>query len=189
MGIAESASDAELLAAASADAAAFERLYRRYVRRVSAFAASRCSSPEDVADVVAETFVRLLDAADRYDPQLGAPAPFVLGIAAHVVHDVHRHRTRHGALVTKLAGRDLLDRDDIERVEAALDAARTAGPVHEAVAAVPPGEQDVLRLVIDGRTPGQAARELGISSGAAWTRLSRARKRIRTRVTGSGEEV
>lgn len=188
MGIAESASDAELLAVASADGAAFERLYRRYVRRVSAFAAARCSSPDDVADTVAETFVRLLDAADRYDPERGQPAAFVFGIAAHVVQDVHRHRSRHGALVSKLAGRDLLDRDDVERVEAALDAARAAGPVHDAVAAVPPGEQEVLRLVVDGRTPGQAARELGISSAAAWTRLSRARQRIRTRVVARNEE-
>jgi RNA polymerase sigma factor (sigma-70 family) len=188
MGIAESATDAELMAAASADAAAFERLYRRYVRRVSAFAAARCSSPEDVADTVAETFVRLLDAAERYDPERGEAMSFVLGIAAHVIHEVHRRRSRAGALVTKLAGRDLLDGDDIERVEAALDAARTAGTVHDAVAAVPPGEQAVLRLVVDGRTPGQAAQELGISSGAAWTRLSRARRRIRTRVVAPGEE-
>jgi RNA polymerase sigma-70 factor (ECF subfamily) len=180
MSIAGGATDADLLAAVPWDEAAFEAFYRRYVRRVAAFAAGRCPSAEDVADVVAQTFVRLLDAAVRYDPGRADPGAYVIGIAANVVRDLHRRDGRQRALVSRLAGRDLLGADDTERVEAAIDAAQAVGRVRDALATVPPGEQEMLRLVADGRTPGQAADELGISPAAGWTRLSRARRRLRT---------
>jgi RNA polymerase sigma-70 factor (ECF subfamily) len=146
MGIAERRSDAELIVAAGDDVAAFEELYRRHAERVLTYAAGRCATAEDVADVVAETFVRLLDVIDRYDPARGEPVAFLCGIAANAVRDVHRLRSRHRALVTRLglAGRDLLDHDDIEQIDAAIDAARAAaGPVREAIEAVPSGERDV----------------------------------------------
>jgi RNA polymerase sigma-70 factor (ECF subfamily) len=175
--------DAELLAALPDDLEAFEVFYRRHVRKVTTFAAGRCSSAEDVADVVAQTFVRLLDVAGRYDPARAEPLAFVCGIAANLARDLHRSTSRRRALISKLTGRDLLDAGELEQVETAIDAARAAGPVHEALDAVPPGEQEVLRLVASGHTPGQAARQLGISPAAAWTRLSRARQRVRTRIT------
>jgi RNA polymerase sigma-70 factor (ECF subfamily) len=179
MDVAERATDAELLREAAADQAAFTAFYRRYVRRVTGFAARRCSSPEDLADVVAETFARLLDAADRYDPERGEPVSFVLGIAANVARDLHRRQARHGSLVLRLAGRDMLDADDIERADAAIDAARAARAALEAVAAAPASEREMLRLVAEGHSPGEAADRLGISPAAGWARLSRARRRLR----------
>lgn len=176
------AADADLLAAIPEDESAFEAFYDRYFERVTAFAARRCSCAADVADVVAQTFVHLLSAAERYDPARAQPATFVFGIAANVVRDLYRSGARRRALVSKLAGRDLLGGDDIERIETAIDAARAAGAVNGAVGELPDGERSVLRLVADGRTPSQAADELGISAGAAWTRLSRARRRLRDRI-------
>jgi RNA polymerase sigma factor (sigma-70 family) len=183
MSMGDTPTDAALLAALPRDVAAFEAFYRRYVRRVTAFAAPRCSCAADVADVVAQTFVRLLGAAERYDPGRAPPVAFVLGIAANVARDVHRHRARDQALIARLTGRDLLDAEESDRIEAAIDAARSAGDLRDDLAAIPTGERDVLRLVADGRTPGQAARELGISPNAARTRLSRARRRMRTSIT------
>lgn len=182
------ADPAELLAVSPRDPAAFEAFYRGHVRRVTAFAAQRCASAEDVADVVAETFARLLDAAERYDPSRSDPCSFLLGIAGNVVRDLYRRQTRHRALVFKLSGRDLLHPDDIDRVEAALDAVRSADRVERVATVVPPGEEAVLRLVAGGRTASEAAHDLGISPGAAWTRLSRARQRIRTALSRASEE-
>lgn len=180
--------DAELLAAVPHDVAAYEAVYRRHVRRVTAFAAARCTSAEDVADVVAQTFVRLLGAAERYDPALGEPIAFVLGIARHVIGDLDRRTSRQRALVERLAGRDLLDDDDIERIEAAIDAARAAPRARQALAVVPPGERAVLGLVAEGHSPTRAALELGITPGAARTRLARARRRARRHLTDAQQE-
>jgi RNA polymerase sigma factor (sigma-70 family) len=179
MNVADDAGDADLLAALPQDVAAFEAFYHRYFERVTAFAARRCACAEDVADVVAQTFVRLLTAAERYDPARAQPAAFLFGIAANVARDLHRSDARRRVLVSKLAGRDLLDDDDIERIDAAIDAARAARAVSDALQDLPTGEREMLRLVAGGRTPGQAAAALGIQPGAAWTRLSRARQRLR----------
>lgn len=183
MGDGRALGDSELLVAAAEDVEAFEEIYRRYVRRVAGFAAKRCASAEDVADVVAQTFMRLLDAAARYEPERAEAGAFIVGVAANVVRDVNRKGARQRALVDKLSGRDLLDDDDVDHIAAAIDASRGAGAVGDAVDAVPPAEQQVLRLIAAGRTPLEAAQELGISPGAARTRLSRARARVRNRLS------
>jgi RNA polymerase sigma-70 factor (ECF subfamily) len=179
MSIASGLSDAELLVVLAVDAEAFRVFYDRYFARVTAYAARRCSCAEDVADVVAQTFVQLLSAAGRYDSGRGEPAAFLFGIAGNVVRDLHRSGARRQALTVRLAGRGLLDDDDVERIESAIDAARAAEAISGALGEVPTGERAVLELVAGGRTPSEAAGELGISPGAAWTRLSRARQRLR----------
>jgi RNA polymerase sigma factor (sigma-70 family) len=178
MGTVRPVGDAALLVAAAHDVRAFEDFYHRYVRRVTAFAVTRCSCPEDVADVVALTFIRLLDAARRYEPDRGEPVAYLMGIAANVVRDLQRRQARQHALVAKLSGRELLDDDDVERIEAAIDAARATEALKGAIDRVPPGERDMLRLVADGLTPSQAAGALGITPTAGRTRLSRARRRL-----------
>jgi RNA polymerase sigma-70 factor (ECF subfamily) len=182
MRLAEPASDAALLAVASHDREAFEALYVRYVRRVTAFAAKRCTSADDVADVVAQTFLRLIGASERYEPQRADAAPFVFGIAANVIRELQRGRSRHRALIAKLSGHDLLDGDETERVEAAIDAAQRARGLHDVLDAASPADQELLRLVAAGNTPTQAAEELGISPSTARVRLSRARRRLRDQV-------
>ena len=123
--------------------------------------------------------------ADRYDPERGEPGAFVLGIAANVVRQLRRKAAREQALVWKLSGRDLLDDDDVARIftcsvkTTVPKSAKLTTPYFTDVAS---GEQEMLRLVADGLTPGQASRRLGISADAGWARLSRARRRLRTRI-------
>jgi RNA polymerase sigma-70 factor (ECF subfamily) len=182
----EGAGERELLVRAASDVAAFEAVYRRYVRRVTAYAVRRCRSADDVADVVAQTFFRLITAAARYDPARAEPVAFVYGIAANVIREHDRRLQRQQSLVHRLIGHDLLDGDEAERVDAAIDAAARARGLGDALGSISAAEQDVLRLVAGGRTPGQAAAELGISAGAARVRLARARRRLRGRLL-SGE--
>jgi RNA polymerase sigma factor (sigma-70 family) len=184
----EQRADADLLVALPHDLGAFGAFYERYVDRVTAFAARRCSCAEDVADVVAQTFVRLLEVADRFDPTRGDPGPFVFGIAVNAARDLHRRGSRQRAIASKLVGRDLLDSDDIERIEAAIDARRAAQELRTVLADVPPAEQEMLGMVAGGLTPGQASTALGISAAAGWARLSRARRRVRSRVNRAPKE-
>lgn len=176
---ASTADDTDLFARAGRDMAAFEALYRGHVRRVTAYAAARCSSAHDVADVVAQTFVRLLQVADRFDAERGDPTAFVLGIAANITRDHHRRANRQRSLIARLSGPDLLDDDDTERIDAAVDAARVAPAAREALDGMTAGESAVFRLVVGGASPHEAAAALGISPVAARVRLSRARHRIK----------
>jgi RNA polymerase sigma-70 factor (ECF subfamily) len=152
------------------------------------FAVKRCSSAEDAADVVAHTFVQLISAARRYDSSRGRPDMFVLGVTVNVIRDVQRRNARHRDLILKLAGRSLLETDDLGRIEAAIDAAGTADRLRDALDAIPAGEQEMLRLVAAGQTPEQAANRLGISYPAGRARLSRARRRVRRHLTPPREE-
>src|SRR6266508_4382278 len=122
MGNLEATDDAALLSRAVGDFVALEALYRRYVRRVTAFAARRCATADDVADAVAETFDRLFRSAHRYDPDRGSVASFLFAIAESEVADQHRRVARQQALTARLRGRDLLDDDDVSRIETAIDA-------------------------------------------------------------------
>jgi len=189
MSFAGHVTDAELLAAVPDDVVAYEEFYRRYVRRVTAFAAKRCSCAEDVADVVAVTFVRLLGVARRYDPARGEPAAFMMGIAVNVIRDQVRRDARQQALVSKLAARDQLDDDDVDRIDAAIIATQLTADMRDALSAIPRGEQDMLRLVANGHTQEQAAAELGISHGAGRVRLTRARQRLRQHIDADAEET
>jgi RNA polymerase sigma-70 factor (ECF subfamily) len=178
--------DAMLLRRAVEDDAALGTLYRRYVRRITAFAARRCVSADDVADAVAETFDRLLRSAHRYDATRGSVASFVFAVADSTVADQRRRAARRLALTTRLGdrarlrGHDLLDDDDIARIEAAIDAASSVAALTPALDALSDGEGDVLRLVADGLSPSEAAHELGITPNAARVRLARARRQIRS---------
>lgn len=175
--------DRALLVRAADDVDAFEAFYRRHVGQVTAYATTRCKCAADVADVVAQTFVRLLSAARTYDPERGEPIGFLLSIARSTVGDHYRGTARQWRLARRLAGRDLLAPDESERIEAAIDAARAAGPVRDALQDVPPAEGEVLDLVADGASPSEAAAALGIPAGTARVRLHRGRRRIRSRLT------
>lgn len=177
--------DGALLLRVAADAAAFEALYRRYVGRVTAFAVTRCASAADVGDVVAQTFVRLLRVGERYDPDRGTPSAYVFAVAGGVVRDHYRADRRQQALVHRAAGRELLSSDEIERLESAIDAARLAPDVEDALEGVAAGDGQVLRMVADGASPSDAARELGITPGAARLRLFRARRHVRSRLAAT----
>lgn len=176
----DAADDAALLARAADDVDALEALYRRYVRRVAAFAARRCPSADDVADVVAGTFDRLLRYAHRYDAARGPVVAFVFAVAGSVIADQRRREARDRALVTRLSGRDLLDSDDVTRIEAAIDAALSVDELAPALECLTAGEGAVLQLVAAGLSPAEAAARLDITPNAARVRLARARQRVRS---------
>src|SRR5215212_5509186 len=77
--------DQELLAATAAgDGEAFAMFWRRHTPTVMAFGIPRCASSEDVADLVAYTFLAAFRAASRYRAQTATAAPWLLGIATRL---------------------------------------------------------------------------------------------------------
>jgi len=173
-------SDQALLASASSDPSAFEEFYRRHVRKVMAFAARRCASPAEVADLVAATFVAALDSAHSFDPARGEAVPWLLGVAANEHANHMRRESRERRAFSKISGRRLLEPDDYVRLEEMIDAARLAPRVSEAMAELPDGQRKVLELAGDGLPPREIAQLLGISSATARMRLTRARRAVRT---------
>jgi RNA polymerase sigma-70 factor (ECF subfamily) len=181
------ADDGDLILALHTDPIAFEAFYRRHVGKVMGFAVRRLHDPEQVADLVAATFVAVIESSPRYDRRRGSPVAWLLGIAYHHLLRQRQRSLGEARAWARMGGRRQLEPDDHAELERRIDAARLTGSLHTALAALPAGERAVLELVsLDELTPSQAAAVLGINPAAARMRLARARRRVRHALTPGG---
>ncbi|TMR21649.1 RNA polymerase sigma factor [Nonomuraea turkmeniaca] len=161
------------------DPAAFEAFYRRHVDAVLKFVARRVSDPHLAADLTADIFLAALDSAHTYVPGRGSEIAWLYGVARNVVSAQHRKAAREARATGRVAGRRLMDDDDLVRMEERIDAERRMRSALEAMAGLPEGERAVLELVaIDQLTVTEAAKALGIRQVTARVRLHRARKAL-----------
>ncbi|MEV1009564.1 RNA polymerase sigma factor [Streptomyces sp. NPDC049881] len=166
-------------AAVVRDPALFEEFYRRHVDAMTRFLARRVDDPHTVADLTAEVFLAVIDSAHTYDAARGSETAWLYGIARNTVSAERRRAARESALSTRIAGRRLLEQDDITRLEEKLVAENDGRRALLAMAALPDGERAVLELVaVDQLTVTEAARALGIRPVTARVRLHRARKSL-----------
>lgn len=154
--------------------ARLSRLYRDHGREITGYALRRAASPEDAADVVAETFLvawrRLGEVPVDEEARL-----WLYGVARRVLANQHRAERRRTKLGRRLA--------ESLRTELATDAVPggEAAEVLRAMARLGDEDRELLLLVSwEELSPGQATKVLGISSLAARSRLYRARRRLRT---------
>jgi RNA polymerase sigma factor (sigma-70 family) len=172
--------DEQLLARAGNDPAAFEEFYRRHVGKVVGFAVRRCSRPDDVPDVVAAVWLEVIGSTHLFNPAKGRAVPWLLGIAANLMASEARRRRRYEEAKARLAGQRVLDEDDYDRLEEEIDATGASIDLRNAISSLPEGERAVIELVVlDGLTPGEAAKALGILSPTARMRLARGRMKLR----------
>lgn len=161
------------------DPVAFAEFYRAHVDEVTRFVARRVADPQLVADLTAEVFLAVIEAAARYRGSHGGPRTWLFGIARNVIAAEFRRTARVQRAESLIAGRRLLDADDVDRLTERIDALRQVRELHEALRALPEGERAVLELVsVDGLTVAEAASALGIPQVTARVRLHRARKAL-----------
>jgi RNA polymerase sigma-70 factor, ECF subfamily len=149
----------------------FARLFASAYGPLWAYARRRVA-PDDVEDVVAET---LTVAWRRLDEVPEAALAWLYGVAHKAIGNQTRSRNRRLRLLSRLAA-------EPERAENDPPAA-----VLDALSALRPSDQEILRLAAwEELGPSDIAVVLGCSANAAALRLSRARKRFREVLTGSG---
>ena len=168
--------DAQLMADADRDPAAFGELYRRHVRRVHAWHARRLEWA--AADLTAETFARAWIARRGFrDQHEGWALPWLLGIA----HNVLRESARRERLESRARERlglplDLAQEDGYAAVEERLSPSWEMAAAFEAL---PDHERDAVELrVIEELPYAEVARRLQIRPAAARLRVSRALRRL-----------
>ncbi|MDR3084367.1 MAG: sigma-70 family RNA polymerase sigma factor [Streptomyces sp.] len=166
---------------------AFTRYVLPEVEVLLRVAMTLTAQPADAEDLVQETLLRAYRSVDRFDGRHSRA--WLLTIMRRA--EINRHRRRRPHLLD--------DPDaDIERL-AAVPAGSEATPeelvvgesfdevVDAAYAALPLKHQQVVRLVdIEGLSYSEAAELLGVPEGTVMSRLHRARKRIRGRLTAAG---
>jgi RNA polymerase sigma-70 factor (ECF subfamily) len=145
----------------------FDQLWRDHAPAVVRYA-RRHVLPDEVEDVVAETFVvawRRLDEVPAYG------LPWLLGVARHVSANIRRGRRRQEALSDRIA----FHRDD----EPVWPEADGEDAVTAALHRLSDADRELLTLIAwDGLDQAEAAEALGCSRSALKVRLHRARHRF-----------
>lgn len=175
-------SDADLLAAAAdGDGEAYGAFFRRHTAAVTAYAIRRCDNADDVADLVADTFMIALQASGRYIPETPTALPWLYGIARRVLARQRRRKAGFARLLVKSTNSQLRFQGiEEDAIAAAIDASRSSPALAEALSELSRGEREVLELVaFDGLTPSEAAVVLELTPNAARLKLSRARRHMR----------
>jgi RNA polymerase sigma factor (sigma-70 family) len=171
--------DAELLAAARTDASAFRSLYDRYAARVLRYHERRTSDADAAHDLTAETFAQAWLSRTRFRDQAGgSAAPWLFAIARHVLlASVRKH-----ALEQTACRRLGLEPPG----SAAEPEERWLDGLDEALAALPDGQRDAIRLrVEDDLAYDRVAESLGTTPQAARVRVHRGLAALRNRLSDS----
>jgi RNA polymerase sigma-70 factor (ECF subfamily) len=152
------------------DETRFDRLWADHAAAVVRYARAHVL-PDDVEDVVAETFVvawrRLAEV-----PEFGLP--WLLGVARGISANARRSRRRQGALHDRLVVLRETGQEPEDPWPLSGDSATIA-----ALQALPDADRELLTLLAwDGLSQEEAAVALGCSRGALKVRLHRARRRF-----------
>jgi len=173
---------------ASSGVARFRAIYRENYPRILGYALRRTESPEDAADVVAETF---LTAWRRFDDMPDGPEArlWLYGVARRVLANHRRGIERRHRLHMAL------------RADAASLLGRHAAPAHvadsavlevvaEAFARLEASDRELLSLLTwEELSYDEIASVLGCTQGAARIRVHRARRRLAIHLARLGIDV
>jgi RNA polymerase sigma-70 factor (ECF subfamily) len=158
----------------------FADLYREHYTSLQRYAARRVA-PDDVADVVATTF---LTAWRRFDELPGAALPWLYGTARRVIANDRRGKARQEALLAKAAEQAVDAGPDL--AERVCDVAQVA----EALTLLSEADRELLLLTEwEQLGIGEAAAVVGCSPAAARVRLHRARRRLSRHLSASTDAV
>lgn len=172
--------DADLVAATRGGGrGAYAALIRRHTGRVFAVCLGILGDVPGAEDIAQETFMRGLTEIDNLRDG-GHFGPWITQIARNLCRDdIKTRRRRREILEETPIGRRSEELGDVQsdrRTEPA-----DFSDLYRALEALP--EKDRLSLALyylEGHSIAGVAEELGVSEGAAYTRLSRARRALRT---------
>lgn len=176
-------SDAELLAAVAAgDLEALGVIFDRYQADVRRYLGRLGITPDDVDDLVQATFLEVVRAAKRFDPER-ATKSWLFGIATMMVRRHRRSVSRTLARLAKWASqpRHQVPETPIDHLES-YEAGQRFKQAFEALSTK---KREVFTLVVvEGLSGEEAARTLGIPVNTVWTRLHHARRELRAALEG-----
>jgi RNA polymerase sigma factor (sigma-70 family) len=138
------------------------------IRRVYAFVAYRIGAGADAEDVTAEALARAVRYRDSYDPALGAPVAWVIGIARRCIDD-SLARPRTSGDPPDFASDLVLEDEAVQRLS-----------LRAALRELPDRDRELVALRYGGDlTARQIGDQLGMHTNAVEVALHRALKRLR----------
>ena len=176
--------DAELVARIGrGDAAAFERVYDRYLPLVLRWSLRETGNREVASDLAAETFAAALLASRRYRPSKGTVGTWLIGIARNKLRESRRAQRVEDSARRRIGLESVVFTDeDFARVEELISLDDAAVEVLDTL---PPALRDAVSLrVLDERSYEEIARELRCSESLVRQRVSRGLRTMRSALEG-----
>ena len=171
------------------DSSAFRALFDRYYPRVFSFVERRLGDPQLSEEVVADTFFEVWRGAPAFR---GASrvSTWLFGITTFKCREADRNRRRLKRAALVLAEPAFLfnvtdDQDILQRLEARSDLRW----LRRRFESLPPVQREVAELASQEQSTEEIAGRLGVSAGTVKSRLSRARRALRTTPPSSRGEV
>jgi RNA polymerase sigma factor (sigma-70 family) len=178
-------SDAEVIRHSLRDPEQFAVVFDRHAPRIHRYIARRAGR-QVADDLVAETFLAAFAKRHGYDAGYPDAGPWLYGFATNPLGQHRREEVRRLRL-----GRAAIPELDVpghaDRVSADVTARSLRGALAGALAALPPGDRDVLLLIAwEQLSYEDAARALGIPVGTVRSRLHRVRTGLRSQLMKAG---
>ncbi|MEI6222016.1 MAG: sigma-70 family RNA polymerase sigma factor [bacterium] len=179
--------DAQLASAAKHDTEAFAELYEKYVRRIYAFIRYRISATnEEVEDLVAEVFMKVVDKLGQFDDTKGNFASWLFTIAGNHLRDRFRKKTVSTVSLDDTAELPSGDKPQLQQLLQQDERQR----LQEAISTLPEREQELIALKYgSGYNNRQIAEIVGLSSENVGVILFRSLKLIRSLVQTSANSA
>jgi RNA polymerase sigma factor (sigma-70 family) len=176
-------SDVDLLVAVrEGDAEAWCEIYRRYEHEARRFARSLVPS-DDVDDLVAEAFAKVLRALRSGRGPEDHPERYLMVAVRTTATSVHRQRTRQRDLLVRVG-------PEPEHAVGADPGELGDGTLTAAFATLSPRWRQVLWWSeVEGRSPAEIGAELGLTANAAAALAYRARRALRTAYLGLADQA
>jgi RNA polymerase sigma-70 factor (ECF subfamily) len=170
-------------AAKAGDASAFGQLYERYRDVMYRYCLARTGGAHDAEDLVADVFLRAMQALDRYEDR-GLPfVAFLYRVARNAAVDRAR-RKRPDMSIEDLPTHP----DSGQNVEAEAQRALERRALAAALSRLKEEYREVLLLrFVEGYPAADVGRMTGRSEGAVRTLQHRALERLRTELEKAGE--
>jgi len=157
----------------------FERLYRSQFGQVVSYFARRYDDPQLVADLTADTFVAAIRSFTDYDPAQ-SPRAWAIGIARKVAARYRQSDPREEGEIRRGSLDYLLDRAEKKELMWWIDLERSSRGLIDRLERMSKLDREAVELVdLCELTPAEAARELGITTGALRVRVLRTHARLR----------
>ena len=168
------------VAALGNDADAFVAIFEQHRDRVYRHALRMTANVHDAEDVTAATFLELWRRRSSVRVVDGSVLPWLLVTTTNLARHLTRGLRRYRALIAALPrAQDARSAEDVALEQ--IEEMRIATKVREALSGLAPSDAALITLTMfEHYSPAQAAAALGISDGAARTRLHRARTRMAT---------
>src|SRR5258708_13359515 len=102
--------------------AAFPGFSRAHVDEVTRFVTRRVADPQLAADLTADVFLAVIEAAEHYRGSYGGPRTWLYGIAPNIIAAEFRRSARERRAENLIAGHRLPPADDVPRPVQKIDA-------------------------------------------------------------------